>query len=64
MTDDIPTFYTTIKNGQRSFECPKCGKKNLHGSGDGHRISHCPCWPRGYQIKDQDDRQPTPSMSL
>jgi predicted RNA-binding Zn-ribbon protein involved in translation (DUF1610 family) len=55
MTDDIPTFYTTIKNGQRSFECPKCGKKNLHGSGDGHRISHCPCWPRGYEIKDQDD---------
>jgi predicted RNA-binding Zn-ribbon protein involved in translation (DUF1610 family) len=54
MTNKIPTFYTTIKNGQRSFKCPNCNKKNIHSSDEGHRTSHCPCWSSGYEIKDQD----------
>lgn len=32
------------------FKCPKCGKINSHGHGNGHRVSHCPCWPEGYEL--------------
>ena len=42
-----------------SFVCPKCGKKNMHGGTygepgtcDGHRASHCECWPLGYYIRE------------
>lgn len=42
------------------FVCPKCktkishggGKHDKIGDGDGHRVSHCPCWPNGYYIKE------------
>jgi hypothetical protein len=42
-----------------SFTCPACGSKNSHGGeyekigeGDGHRVSHCGCWKKGYFIKE------------
>ncbi len=41
------------------FRCPVCGQENNHGglygqpgAGDGHRVSHCPCWERGYYIRE------------
>jgi len=41
------------------FTCPCCGRENVHGGtygkpgdGDGHRTSHCPCWPNGYVIRE------------
>jgi len=41
------------------FRCPVCGKENSHGgyynekgAADGHRSSHCQCWPHGYNIKE------------
>jgi hypothetical protein len=41
------------------FTCPSCGEENSHGAGgpkfgagDGHRVSHCPCWPRGYILRE------------
>ena len=35
-----------------AFICPKCGQHITHGAagGPGHRLAHCPCWPRGYFI--------------
>jgi hypothetical protein len=42
-----------------AFICPICGVKIIHGgyyekpgSGDGHRVTHCGCWERGYYIKE------------
>lgn len=58
------------ERGERSgihlaFHCPKCGKTNLHGGRyrepgacDGHRLSHCDCWPRGYHLR--ETQQPNP----
>ena len=54
MTNEIPIFYTVVENGQRSFKCPSCNKKNVHSSEEGHRSPHCSCWPKGYEIKDQN----------
>ena len=41
------------------FECPKCheiihhgGVYGKKGGGDGHRVSHCRCWEKGYYIKE------------
>ncbi len=41
------------------FECPKCSAYISHGgtygkvgAGDGHRCSHCDCWPKGYYLKE------------
>ena len=41
------------------FECPKCHEVIRHGgvygekgAGNGHRISHCGCWEKGYYIKE------------
>lgn len=64
--DGIPVFLVKRAAKTRvdevatvSFKCPKCRKKNIHGGcnnskggGDGHRVSHCPCWPNGYAIKE------------
>lgn len=59
---EIPTFLAARIRGtnQMQFVCPLCGKKNAHGccglvvgGGDGHRVSHCPCWPNGYYVKEQ-----------
>ena len=61
-----PIRYPKRSDGTRSpngcylvFRCPKCGQENNHGgvfnelgAGDGHRVSHCECWPRGYYIKE------------
>ena len=30
------------------FTCPKCGRRNGHGSEDGKRKSHCACWDYYY----------------
>ena len=43
-----------------AFVCPVCGKRNVHtggrankpGRADGHRWSHCRCWPDGYEIRE------------
>lgn len=64
--DGIPVFLVKRAAKARvdevatvSFKCPKCRKKNIHGGcnnskggGDGHRESHCRCWPQGYYIKE------------
>ena len=41
------------------FKCPVCGKENVHGghyknkgAADGHRVSHCGCWPDGYNLEE------------
>lgn len=41
------------------FRCPVCGQKISHGgwfkdlgAADGHRASHCNCWPKGYYIRE------------
>lgn len=41
------------------FRCPECDRKIYHGGvyrqkgkADGHRHSHCECWPRGYYIRE------------
>lgn len=39
---------------QQVFACLKYGKRNLHGRGEGHRISRCGCWPRGYYLTKAD----------
>jgi len=54
----IPTFTVkpaacsdnAKKAGQVSFICPICGKKNVHGAFDGHRVADCGCWKDGYFI--------------
>lgn len=60
--DDLPTFVAVRVRGTNTmrFVCPKCRKKNTHGccwsvvgGGDGHRVSHCPCWPNGYYVKEK-----------
>ena len=63
MNKEVPTFEVVSEDvGQRRslvFVCPKCGKKNVHGGvhgvkggGDGHRVSHCECWPNGYFLEE------------
>ena len=61
-----PFVYPELSNGARSpdgciltFKCPKCNQKNSHGGvykkkgeGDGHRVSHCSCWPNGYYLRE------------
>lgn len=37
--------------GFLSFKCPVCGRMNRHGRGEGHRASHCGCWPDGYILR-------------
>ncbi len=53
----IPVFTVERTGGTLWFVCPRCGARNVHGAvsdipgaGDGHRASHCPCWPRGYYL--------------
>jgi hypothetical protein len=60
---DIPTFVVKRVRATNTiqFVCPKCGRKNSHGgcgspgAGDGHRVSHCQCWPNGYYLKEATD---------
>lgn len=48
---EVPTFEVQAVNAVNvMFRCPRCGKENWHGKGDGHRVAHCGCWPRGYVI--------------
>jgi hypothetical protein len=62
-----PFLYPPGRDGKRisgchlAFTCPTCGQKNYHGgvyqqkgAGDGHRSSHCRCWPDGYIIREVD----------
>ena len=55
----MPTFECTDTGTQYVFTCPKCGKRNSHGPGYGHRISHCQenCWPDGYFLKPRGKKQ-------
>ncbi|MBK1617600.1 hypothetical protein CKO42_03855 [Lamprobacter modestohalophilus] len=47
-----PTFIVERgPDGCASFVCPQCGKTSRHGVGNGHRASHCSCWPDGYNIE-------------
>lgn len=39
-----PTFPACRVGANLIFYCPSCGKKNIHGIGDGHRGSHCECF--------------------
>lgn len=46
---------------QLVFWCPICRQKRHHGGyygqkgkADGHRTSHCQCWPHGYYIREVD----------
>lgn len=42
MSEDIPLFEVTRDpHGCAQFTCPRCGKTNHHGQGDGHLVSHC-----------------------
>lgn len=61
---DLPFTYPDGTPGvYLIFTCPKCKAVNSHGgfrgkpgSADGHRSSHCRCWPSGYflvEIKPQ-----------
>jgi len=55
MSEDIPVFKVTRDaQGYAQFTCPRCGKTNRHGRNDGHRISHCDCWPGGYVLQTAD----------
>lgn len=54
VTEGRPTFPCQESRGQLWFTCPTCGKRNLHGTGEGHRVAHCTCWPGGYfLVKDR-----------
>jgi hypothetical protein len=56
---EIPTFLVTRDGrGLAEFTCPVCSKKNLHGTGDGHRQAHCGCWERGYYLVTASTRNP------
>ncbi len=48
---DVPTFDAEPWSHGLAFTCPCCGERNVHGQGDGHRVSHCECWKRGYDIR-------------
>lgn len=46
------------------FRCPKCKAKNYHGAwfkqpgkADGHRHSHCRCWPNGYFLRETQPKR-------
>lgn len=41
---DMPTFEAKSNGWNWFFTCPVCGRKNTHGPGSGHRVSHCGCW--------------------
>ena len=65
---EIPTFEVATENWQHrlrdgtvdrgcqlTFTCPVCGKENYHGGSYGHRVSHCDCWSKGYNLKEKHD---------
>ena len=47
--EEIPDFETVYGE----FMCPVCGNINGHG-GEGHRVSHCSCWGKGYIIHEKN----------
>jgi hypothetical protein len=67
---EVPTFDVVAEGRYRNlgcpdsgcylvFNCPVCGKKNIHGGyygkigeADGHRNPHCDCWEEGYYIRE------------
>lgn len=59
---ETPTILVERRGAQLTFRCPKCGKRHLHGLGEGHRVSHCRApgaFPTGYILKLADDATPT-----
>ena len=51
MSEQVPTFLCyPISGGGLQFRCPTCRKVNHHGEGEGHRVSHCACWPNGHYL--------------
>jgi len=54
----IPEIVCREENGQYIFDCERCGKTHYHGSGEGHRVSHCDdldSYPNGYILKKEAD---------
>jgi len=52
MSDDIPVIECQHEGSQFTFKCEHCGEKHYHGAAaEGHRVSHCFAYPRGYFLK-------------
>ena len=54
MEEQTPTVQCYERNNQLFFSCEECGKRHYHGTGEGHRISHCDvegAYPNGYYLK-------------
>ena len=49
--DDIPTIECQQEGIQFFFLCEYCKEEHVHGAIEGHRVSHCPAYPRGYFLK-------------
>jgi len=49
--DDIPTIECQQDGIQFFFVCEHCKEEHFHGAIEGHRVSHCPAYPRGYFLK-------------
>lgn len=49
--DDIPVIECQHEGAQFIFWCEHCGNDHVHGAIEGHRVSHCPAYPRGYFLK-------------
>ena len=49
--DDIPTIECQQDEDQLFFLCEHCKEEHVHGAKEGHRVSHCPAYPRGYFLK-------------
>lgn len=48
---EIPSFEATQTGCRFVFNCPCCGKKNVHKFEEGYHTAHCPCWEKGYYLK-------------
>ncbi len=55
--DGIPIFEVMASGPHFVFTCPRCHGLNVHGAKDGHRASHCKCWPRGYFIQEANTQK-------
>ena len=50
--DGIPIIECQHVGSQFIFWCDHCENEHVHGAGvEGHRVSHCPAYPRGYFLK-------------
>ncbi len=49
--------YAVLRRDSEDSEtdpCPFCGRRHTHGTGDGHRVSHCPDLGLRKEIKTKD----------